>query len=130
MELLTPRELIQTTETQLPATIPGVTIPDPSDTLDDPVVEQTRRQLIETAGRLVANRNAPGSEVTAPYETIDDTGRVQLSQEMMKRTGVIDTTLPTKSSKVPDRKIREMPMKRVSRVIDMQKNNQFQHSFT
>ena len=31
------------------------------------------RKLIETAGRLVANRNVPGSGVTAPYGTIDDT---------------------------------------------------------
>ena len=57
--------------------------------------------------------------MTAPYGTIDDTGRVQISQEMMPRTGVSDTTLPTKSSKVPDRKIREIPMKKVSRVIDV-----------
>ena len=41
----------------------------------------------------------------------------------MTRTGVKDTTLPKKSSKVPDRKIREIPMKKVSRVIDVQKNN-------
>ena len=113
MELLTPRELSQATETRLPATTGRVTIPDPSDNLDDPVVEQTVRKLIETAGRLVANRNALSSGVTAPYETIDDTGRVQLSQEMMTRTGFSDTALPTKSSKVPDRKIREMPMKKV-----------------
>ena len=33
MELLTPRELSQTTETRLPATTGRVTIPDPSDTL-------------------------------------------------------------------------------------------------
>ena len=62
MDLLTPRELSQTTETRLPATTGRATIPDPSDTLGDPVVEQTVRKLIETAGRLVANRNAPGSE--------------------------------------------------------------------
>ena len=104
LELLTPQELSQTTETQLPATTGRVTILDPSDTLGDPVVEQTVRKLIETAGRLVANMNAPGSGMTAPYGTIDDTGRVQLSQQMMTRTGVSDTTLPTKNSKVPDRK--------------------------
>ena len=63
-------------ETQLPATSSRVRIPDPSDTLGDPVVEQTVRKLIETAGRLVAKRNAPGSGVTSPYGTIDDTGRV------------------------------------------------------
>ena len=40
-------------------------IPGPSDLLGDPVVEQTARKLIETAGRLVANNNAPGSGVTA-----------------------------------------------------------------
>ena len=130
MELSTPRELSQTTETQLTATTGRVTIPDPSDTLVDPVVEQTARKLIETAGRLVPNRNAPGSRVTAPYGTIDDTGRVQLSQKMMTRTGVSETALPTKSSKVPDRKIREVPIKKVSRVIDVQKNNQMKNSFT
>ena len=130
MELLTPRELSQTTETRLPATTGRVTTPDPSDTLVDPVVEQTVRKLIETAGRLVANRNAPGSGVTAVYGTIDDTGRVQLSHETMTRTGVSDTTLPTKSSKVPDRKIREMPMKKMSQVIEVQKNNQLKYSFT
>ena len=87
MELLTPRELSQTTETRLPATTGQMDpIPDPSDTLGDPVVEQTVRKLIETAGRLVANRNAPGSVPTAPYGTIDDAGGVQLSQEMMTRT--------------------------------------------
>ena len=40
-----------------------------------------------------------------------------------RRLRVSDTTLPTKSSKVPDRKIREIPMKKVSRVIDVPKNN-------
>ena len=76
------------------------------------------RKLIETAGRLVANRNAPGSGVTAPYGTIDE----------MMRTGVSDTTLSTKSFKVPGRKIREVPMKKVSRVIDVQKNNQLKYN--
>ena len=76
MELLTPREMSQTTETRLPTAAGRVTIPDPSDTLGDPVVEQTMRKLIETAGRLVANRNAPGSGVTATYGTVDDMGRV------------------------------------------------------
>ena len=66
MELSTPREMSQTTETRLPTATDRVTIPDPSDTLGDPVVEQTVRKLIETAGRLVANKNAPGSGVTAP----------------------------------------------------------------
>ena len=73
MELLTPREMSQTTETRLPTATGRVTIPDPSDTLGDPVVEQTVKRLIETAGRLVANKNAQGSGVTAPYGTIDDT---------------------------------------------------------
>ena len=107
-----------------------MTIPDPSDTLGDPVGEQTVRKLIETAGRLVANRNAPGSGVTAPYGTIDDTGRVQLSQDVMTRKGVSNATSSTRSSRVPDRKIREIPAKKVSRVIDVQKNNQLKYSFT
>ena len=88
MELLTPRELSQTTEVRPPTTTGRVTIPDPSDTLGDPVVEQTVRKLIETAGRLVADRNAPGSGVTAPYGRIDDTGRVELSGELTKKTGI------------------------------------------
>ena len=113
MELLKPRELSRTTETRLSAAIGRVTIQDPSDTLGDPVVEKTVRKLIEISGRLVANRNAPVSGVTAPYGTIDDTGKLQLSQETMARTGANGTTLPAKSSKVPDRKIREIPMKKV-----------------
>ena len=113
IELLTPREMSQTTETRLPATTGRVTIPDTSDSLGDPVVEQTVRKLIETAGRLVDNRNAPGSGVTAPYRIIDDTGRVRLSQDVMTKRGVTDATLPMGSSKVPDRKIRKMPAKNV-----------------
>ena len=90
-----------------------VTIPDPSDTLGEPVVEQTVQRLIETAGRLVAGRSAPGSGVTAPDGTIDDTGRVELSQETMRRTGTDTTMRPTKTtSNVPDRKISKMPVKR------------------
>ena len=130
MELLTPRELSQTTETRLPATTGRVTIPDLSDTLGDQVVEQTVRKLIETAGRLVAQRNAPGSGVTAPYGTIDDTGRVQLSQDVMTREGVSNATSSTRSSRIPDRKIREIPAKKVSRVMDVQKNNQLKYNFT
>ena len=126
MELLTPREMSQTTETRLPTTTDRVTIPDPSDTLGDPVVEQTVRKLIETAGRLVVNKNAPGSGVTAPYGKIDDTGRVRLSQSVMTRQRVSDTTPP----KVPERRIRKMPAKKVSHVIDVQKNNQLKYNFT
>ena len=130
MELLTPREMSQTTETWIPTATDRVTIPDASDTLGDPVVEQTVRKLIETAGRLVANRNAPGSGVTAPYGTIDDTGRVRLSQDVMTKRGVSDTMPPMGSSKVPNRKIRKMPAKKVSRVMDVQKNNQLKYNFT
>ena len=129
MELLTPREMSQTTETRLPAETNRVTIPDPSDTLGDPVVEQTVRRLIETAGRLVSNKNAPGSGVTAPYGTIDDTGRVQLSQTVI-RQGISDVTPLRGSSKITERKVRKMPAKKVSRIIDVQKNNQLKYSFT
>ena len=128
MELLTPREMSQMTETRLPATTGRVTIPEASDTLVDPVVEM--RKLIETAGRLVANRNAPGSRVTAPYGTVDDMGRVQLSQDVMNKRGVSDATLLMGSSNVPDRKIRKMPVKKLSRVMDVQKNNQLKYNFT
>ena len=129
MELLTPREMSQTTETRLPAETNRVTIPDPSETLGDPVVEQTVRKLIETAGRLVANKNAPGSGVTAPYGTIDDTGRVQLSQTVI-RQGISNVTPLMGSSRIPERKVRKMPAKKVSRIIDVQKNNQLKYSFT
>ena len=116
--------------TRPPTTTGRVTIPDPSDTLGDPLVEQTVRKLIETAGRLVTNKNAPCSGVTAPYGTIDDTGIVRLSQNVMTRQEVSDTTPPMGSSKVPERKIRKMPLKKVSRVIDVQKNNQLKCNFT
>ena len=33
----------------------------------------------------MANRSVPSSRVTAPYGTIDDTGRVQLSSEVIKK---------------------------------------------
>ena len=130
MELLTPRELSQTTEVRPPTTTGRVTIPDPSDTLGDPVVEQTVRKLIETAGRLVANKNAPRFGVTAPYGRMDDTGRVEFSRETIKKTGVDSVTIPAKPSGAPERKIREMPMKIVSRVFDAQKNNQVKNNFT
>ena len=124
MEPLTPREMSQTTETRLPTATDRVTIPDPSDTLGDPVVEQTVSKLIETAGRLVANKNAPSSGVTAPYGMIDDKGRVRLSQTVI-RQGISDVTPLMGSSKAPERRIQKMPAKKVSRVIDIQKNNQF-----
>ena len=123
MELLMPREMNQTTETRLPTATGRVTIPDPSDPLGDPVVEQTVKRLIETAGRLVANKNAQGSGVTAPYGTIDDTGRVRLSQTVI-RQGISDVTPLMGSSRAPERRIRKMPAKKVSRIIDVQNNNQ------
>ena len=129
MELLTPRKMSQTTETRPPVETNRVTIPDPSDTLGDPVVEQTVRKLIETTGRLVANKNAPGSGVTAPYGTIDDTGRVQLSQTVI-RQGISNVTPLMGSSRIPERKVRKMPAKKVSRIIDVQKNNQLKYNFT
>ena len=78
MELLRPRELSQTTEVLIPTAPSRVTIPDPNDTLGDPVVERIMQQLLEAAGRLVASRSVPGSGVTAPYGTNDDTGREEL----------------------------------------------------
>ena len=129
MELLTPREMCQTTETRLPTATDRMIIPDPSDALGDPVVEQMVRKLIETAGRLVANKNTPGSGVTAPYGTIDDTGRVRLSQTVI-RQGISDVTPLMGSSKAPERRIQKMPAKKVSRVIDIQNNNQLRYNFT
>ena len=91
MELLTPRELSKTTEVRPPTTAGRVTISDPSDNLGDPVVEQTVRKLIETTGRLVTKGSAPGSEMTATDGRNDDTGRVELTQETMKKR---DLTMP------------------------------------
>ena len=131
MELLTPRELSQETEVRVPTATGRVTILDPINTLGDPIVEQSVHKLIEMAGRLVANRKAPDSGVNAPYGTMDDTGRVELSQETMRSTGADTTTRQTKTtSNVPDRTIRKMPMKKVSRVFDVQKKNQVKNKFT
>ena len=79
-----------------------------------------------TAGRLVATKNAPGSGVTAPYGTIDDTGRVRISQTVI-RQGISDVTPLMGSTKAPERRIQ--PAKKVSRVIDVQKNNQLRYNF-
>ena len=68
--------------------------------------------------------------MTAPFGRIDGTDRVELSREAIKKTGVDSVTLPAKTSGAPERKIREMPMKRVSRVFDAQKNNQVKNNFT
>ena len=120
MELLKPREVSQTAEVRTSTTDGGVTIPQPSDTLGDPVVEQTERKLIELAGRLAGNRIVPGFGVTAPYGRTDNTSRVELYQEMIKKTGADSVTLPAKTSGAPER-IREMPMKKVTPVFDVQK---------
>ena len=68
--------------------------------------------------------------MTAPYGTIDDKGRVRISQSVMIRQGIKDTTPPMGSSMVPERRIRKMPAKKVSRVIDVEKNNQLKYNFT
>ena len=52
-----------------------------------------------------------------------DTSRGELSQEMMKKMGADSVKLPAKTSGAPE-KIKEKPMKKVSRVFDVQKNNQ------
>ena len=49
---------------------------------------------------------------------------------MTKKTGIDSVTLPAKTSRAPERKIREMPMKKVSRVFDVQKSNQVKNNFT
>ena len=98
MELLTPRELSQKTDVQVPTASGRVTIRDPSDTLGDPVIDKTTQQLVEAAGRHVANRSVPVSGVTAPYGTIDDAGTVEFSSEVMKKTGA--TTVKKFSKKL------------------------------
>ena len=60
--------------------------------------------LFSIALRFVAERSAPGSGVTAPYGRIDDTGRVELSQETMKKTGADSVTLPAKTAGAPETK--------------------------
>ena len=98
MELLKPRELNQTLQVQVPTGSDRVTIPDPSYTFSDPVVKKTLRQLVEVAGRLVANRNVTGSGVTAPYGTTDDIGSVKRSTEVIRKRGTraATTTEPGK----------------------------------
>ena len=78
------------------------------------------QKLGKTAGRLVASRSVPDSGVSTPYGTIDDIGRVALSMETMKKTGDATTARPIKTSKVPGRKIREVTMKKLSCVFDIQ----------
>ena len=67
--------------------------------------------------------------MTAPYGTIDDTGRVRLSQTVI-REGISDVTPLMGSSKAPERRIQKMAAKKVSRIIDVQKNNQLKYNFT
>ena len=61
---------------------------------------------------------------------MDYTGRLQLSQNTMTKEGVSNATVQTRSSRISDRKIRGMLAKKVSRVIDVQKNNQLKYKFT
>ena len=67
--------------------------------------------------------------MTAPYGTIDDAGRVQLSQTVV-RPGMGDVTPLMGSSEAPERRVQKMPAKKVSRVMDVQKNSQFRYNFT
>ena len=69
----------------------------------------------------------PSSGVFAPYRTLDDTGRVKLSSEVVKETAATTTM---KSGKTSTIKIRETPMQKVLRVLDVQMNNQTNNSFT
>ena len=69
-----------------------MTIPNPGDTLGDSVVERTLRQLVVTTGRLVDNRSRLDSAMTAPYGITDETGRIELSSEVVKKTGAATET--------------------------------------
>ena len=75
MELQTPRGLSQLTEVKNSTRSNRVTIPNPSDNLGNQVVKTTMKQLVEAAGRHVANRNMPDFGVNALYRMIDDTQR-------------------------------------------------------
>ena len=68
--------------------------------------------LVEAAGRLVANRNVPGSGVTARYGTIDNTGRVEHSLDLIMNTDAGAATT-TESAKTFIRKVKKRPMKKV-----------------
>ena len=121
IELLTPRELSQTTE-MLKRTAPfRVTIWDPSDTLGDPVGERAMQQLVEAADRLVANRSVPDSGMTAPYVTIDDSGRVNCSLEVIKKPGTATATKSAKTSKSSDRKIRKCLLRKCRELLTYRK---------
>ena len=60
-------------------------------------------KLVEAADRFVANRNVPGSGMTLPSGTNDDTGRVELVSEVVKKTGAATMKMSAKTS---TRKIR------------------------
>ena len=69
--------------------------------------------------------------MTAPYGRFNDTGKVELSQETMKKT-VADSVCHITSKELwsPGKKNKGKPMKKVSRVFDVQKNNQVKNNFT
>ena len=81
VDLLTPHELKETKERQVTSGSENLTSKDPNDTLGDPIVKRTMRQLVELAGRLVGRWNGPGSVVTALLTTIDYTGNVDFSRD-------------------------------------------------
>ena len=62
----------------------------------------------------MAKRSVSGSGVTAPYGTIDDTGRLELSSKTMESTGAAAVMKSVKTSRTSDRKIREMLKKKVN----------------
>ena len=82
-------------------------------------LEKTRRELDQVTKtmlsvekdrdmwkKLLEDVNKKQSEkierLTAPYGRIDGTGRVELSQETMKKTGADSVTLPAKTSGAPE----------------------------
>ena len=66
--------------------------------------------------------------MTAPYGTIDDAGRVILSERVNRAAEKI----PNKTfevSKGSDRQMRKLPMKKLNVVMDVKKNNQIRNAF-
>ena len=106
------------TETKVTPGYGRVTIPGPSGTLEDPIVESTMIQLVEVAGHLLASRNAPSSGLTGPYGMIDDTGRMELSGAVEKRTDARSTTAFERRQR-SSRQMRKIPLNKLSRVLEV-----------
>ena len=78
----------------------------------------------------MASRGAPGSGVTAPYASIDETDRVELSRAVVRGTADTKSTTTGKPRQGSSRRIWKMPVKKLSRVLDGPKSSQVKKMWT